>query len=459
MTGIADRIDTTTNSSSLVGGEPQKAEPPKAREWFATQSQQAGLVRLNALADLFSRVGDSRPGSFQPLLRALIIGGTGVGKSTLAREFARQRDWAYTSVDCGSRLIQGSYSKPPTLRLLRDHVRSSSRSCIYLDEMCKAFPVGQDARSGWYLSVFSEVIALVDGDERLRVHEWTSNDIQKYRETCYLISGGAFTDALKEARLAQKRGGLGFLQDAPNATHSSKIREALPEEIYHRFGAHIVLESPTRQDYARGIELIHEDLKVERSTPIKELIDEAEASGNGTRWLTEYLTRVLLENPGALPIREAQPPAPKPPGYDFFSPDTVHYCRLITSESFALRGILGRLYSELRRYRGEIGEKGPQAFANWVLGPTGDRLELKLLNALCVCGACDDITSNDSAVLEKLLTWHEVAWDGLRFYSVELARYEILDLVVQTWDLASRVAELRSKISSLVAAGRFGGVQ
>jgi hypothetical protein len=176
MTGFADTIDDVL---PFVGNP--EPEPPKAREWYATQSQQAGLVRLNALADLFSRVGDSRPGSFQPLLRALIIGGTGVGKSTLAREFARQRDWAYTSVDCGSWLIQGSYSKPPTLRLLRDHVRSSSRSCIYLDEMCKAFPVGQDARSGWYLSVFSEVIALVDGDERLRVHDWTSHDIQKYR--------------------------------------------------------------------------------------------------------------------------------------------------------------------------------------------------------------------------------------------------------------------------------------
>ena len=457
MNGFAEMIDSP--EPSFLAEEPHKPEPPKAREWFATQSQQVGLRRLNSLADLFERVGDSAPGSFRPLLRCLIIGGTGVGKSTLAREFARQRDWAYTSVDCGSWLIQSAYSKPPTLRMLRDHVRSSSRTCIYLDEMCKMFPGGQDARSGWYLSVFSEVILLADGDERLKAHEWTADDIRKYRETCYLICGGAFTDALKEARLSQKRGGLGFVQAGPATTHSSKIQDALPEEIYHRFGAHIVLESPTRQDYARGIELIHEDLKVERTTPIKTLLDEAEASGNGTRWLTEYLTRILLYNPEALPVRTGQPPAPKTPGYDFFFPDSIHYCRLITTESFHLRGTLAKLYAQYRRYRGEIGQKEPRVFANWVFGADGDRLEIKLLNALCACGVCGDITPDDSAVIDPLMIWREVAWDGLRLYSAELDNYGMLGLITETWDLTSRVAELRAKISSLVAAGRFGEAQ
>jgi SpoVK/Ycf46/Vps4 family AAA+-type ATPase len=226
-------VSTESTATLLEDFDPEPA--PEAREWFATQSQQAGLVRLDALADLFARIGNSKPGSFQPLLRALLIGGTGVGKSTLAREFARRRDWAYTSVDCGSWLIQGAYSKPPTLRILRDHVRSSSRTCIYLDEACKMFPSGHDTSSGWYLSVFSEFILLLDGDERLKGHEWTAEDIRKYKETCYVICGGAFTEALKEARVAQKRGGLGFVQAGPTATHSSKIQEALPEEIYHRF--------------------------------------------------------------------------------------------------------------------------------------------------------------------------------------------------------------------------------
>jgi hypothetical protein len=452
MIALADAVE-----DALPFLENPEPEEPKTREWFATQSQQAGLLRLNSLADLFTRVGDSSPGSFRPLLRGLLIGGTGVGKSTLAAEFARQRDWAYTSVDCGSWLVQGAYSKPPTLRLLRDHVRASTRSCIYLDELCKAFPTGLDSRSGWYLSVASEIIMLADGDGRLRGHEWTSDDIQKYRETCYLVGGGAFTEALKEAKLAQKRGGLGFLQEPQAATHSSKIREALPEEIYHRFGQHIILESPTRGDYAYGIELIHQDLGVERSIPIKELLDEAEGSGNGTRWLTEYLTRVLLAHPEALPVRAVPPPAPKPPGFDFFTPDSIHYCRQITAESFRLRGALARLYAEYRRYRSTIGEKEPRIFANWFFGKDGDRVEIKLLDALCACGACADITPDDSAIMNPLMAWREVAWDGLRIHSAELDHYGMLEPFTETWDLASRVAELRGKMSSLVAAGRFGG--
>jgi hypothetical protein len=46
----------------------------------------------------------------------------------------------------------------------------------------------------------------------------------------------------------------------------------------------------------------------------------------------------------------------------------------------------------------------------------------------------------------------------LRLYPNELAHYEMLDLVAQTWDLVSRVAELRGRLSAMVAAGRFGGV-
>jgi hypothetical protein len=452
-----DALAVSTGTVSLL--EDFDREPvPQPREWFATQSQNAGLVRLNALADLFTRIGDSKPGSFQPLLRTLLIGGTGVGKSTLAKEFARRRAWAYTSVDCGSWLIQSAHSKPPTLRILRDHVRSSNRTCIYLDEACKMFPSGHDTSSGWYLTVFSEFILLLDGDERLKGHEWTAEDIRKYKETCYVVCGGAFTEALKEARVAQKRGGLGFIQaGGPTVSHSSKIQEALPEEIYHRFGEHIILEIPTRQDYARGIEMIHEDLRLERAVPIKQLLDEAESSGNGTRWLTLYLTRVLLENPMALPVRKRQPPAPKSQGFDFFSPDALRYCRMITTESFALRGALGRLYAEYNRNRAAVDKGGNGALSKYVFGRTGDRLEEKLLKAICAANACGEITADDSAVLNPLMNWRDVAWEGLRFYPNELAHYEMLDLVTQTWDLVSRVCELRGRISTLVAAGRFGG--
>jgi hypothetical protein len=333
-----------------------------------------------------------------------------------------------------------------------------NRTCIYLDEACKMFPSGHDTSSGWYLSVFSEFILLLDGDERLKGHEWTAEDIRKYKETCYVICGGAFTEALKEARVAQKRGGLGFVQTGSTATHSSKIQEALPEEIYHRFGEHIILESPTRQDYARGIEMIHEDLRVERAVPIKKLLDEAEASGNGTRWLTLYLTRVLLENPTAIPVCKEQPPAPKPQGFDFFCPDTAHYCRQITKHSFVLRSALGRLYAQFNRVRAQITKGKSLTFRNYIYG-TQDRMEAKLLDAIMVCSACGNVTADDGHIIDYLTVWREIAWEGLGSFPNELAEHGMLDLMAESWDLVSRVAELRAMVSSYVAAGRYSGVQ
>lgn len=451
-------VDAVEDIFPFVGNP--ETETPKPREWFATQSQQAGLVRLHALADLFARVGDSSPAGFKPLLRCLMIGQSGAGKSTLAREFAQQKKWAFTTIDCGSWLIQGANAKPATLRVVRDFIRSSVRSggycCLFLDELCKL--VVEDARSGWYCSVYAECLSLVDADERLYGHEWTPEDVKNYRNRCYLIAGGAFSHALREARQAQKRGGLGFVDAPKAATHSSKIREALPEEIYQRFPEQIVLESPTRQDYARAIEMIHEDLHVERAVPIKQLLDEAESSEAGTRWLTQYVTRVLLANPEALPVREAQCPASKPKGYDFFSPDILSYCRMITTDSFALRGALGRLYAEYRRNRAAIDQGACRAFAKHILGETGDYWEEKILLAICASNACAEITADDSAVIDPLLAWRELAWDGLRQFPNELEHYEMLDLVTQSWDLVSRVAELRGRLNAMVAAGRFGGV-
>jgi hypothetical protein len=450
---------------------PDLSEPPVTAEpsagiqghaetsprWYATESQKAGLVRLHALADIFIRVGDSAPGGFKPLLRPLIIGATGTGKSTLVREFARQKGWAFLSIDAGSWLIQGGYSKPPTLRVIRDHIRSAPRTCVYLDEACKMLPTGHDLKSGWYSSVFAECLSLADGDSRLLGHEWSREDIERFRESCFLIIGGAFTSALQEAKLSAQRGGLGFQQEAPTpATHSSKIGETLPPELFNRFNSHhIILESPTRQDYARAIDMIHADLWVERNEPIKDLLDQAQASGNGVRWLTDYLTRVLLENPTILPIRPEKEMPKKPEAFDFFSLEAGHYSREITAHSFDLRGVLARIYAEIQSRRSAVTRSRNTAFAGYLLGFEKSHLPQVLRAAIRVSGACVDITADESATLEPLMRWRDEAWIGLAQFPAELSRFGLLPLFSRSWDLTSRVCDLRSTLSHLVAAGRF----
>jgi hypothetical protein len=454
MTALPDR------SECLLDWDPEPEERPAQPNptWYATTSQKAGLQRLHALADVFTRVGDGTLGTFRPLLRPLLIGATGCGKSTLVREFARQRDWGFLAVDAGSWLIQGAFSKPPTLRLIRDHVRAFPRTCLFIDECCKLMPTGHDANSGWYTSVFAEFLGLYDTSERLLGHEWTRADIQRFRESCFLIAGGAFTSALKQAQASAMRGGLGFGQAGPiaGATHSSKIGEILPPEIFLRFhSSHLVLEAPSRDDYARAIEMIHADLKVEREKPIKELIDEAQASGNGVRWVPEYLTRVLLANPTALPVKPAAD-APKPPeGYDFFSPEASRYSHDITNYSFELRGVLARIRAEIQSQHDLVRENPSKAFSRYLLGSERGDFPGILMGALMASNACVGIGEDDSATLNPLMRWREEAWLGLDRFAGELSRCGLLDLFSRSWDLTSRIAELRATLSQMVAAGKF----
>jgi hypothetical protein len=434
----------------------QQQDEPK-RPWFATESQKAGMQRLQALADIFSRVGDSAPGGIRPLLRPMIIGATGTGKSTLAREFARQKEWAFLSIDAGSWLIQGGYSKPPTLRVIRDHVRSAPRTCIYLDEICKMLPTGHDAHSGWCTSVFAECLSLADADSRLHGHDWSREDIQRFKDSCFLIAGGAFTSALEAAKLSAQRSDLGFRQGAPvPCTHSSKIGETLPPELFSRFNPdHIVLRNPTRQDYAHAIDMIHADLWLDRSEPIKDLLDQAQASGNGVRWLTDYLTQMLLKNPTILPIRPEREMPKKPEEFDFFSLEAGHYSREITSSSFDLRGVLARIYAEIQSRQGAVTRSRNKAFADFLLGFEKGDLPQVLRAAIRVSTACVDITGDDSATLEPLRGWRDQAWIGLSQFSAELSRFGLLPMFARSWDLTSRVCDLRSTLSHLVAAGRF----
>ncbi len=431
------------------------ADPP-ARKWYATESQKAGLERLNALGDLFVQIGDRAPGGFRPLLRPLVIGETGSGKSTLVREFARRRDWAFLAVDSGSWIIQGS-QKTGTLEVIRDHVRSAPRTCLFIDELCKLLP-RHGVNAGWYLGVFSEFLSL-DGDERLRGHDWRQADIQKFRDTCFVVAGGAFAESLREARLTSQRGGLGFGSPASQAaTHSAKIAEAIPDEIFRRFNPdHVVLQSPSRQDYAHGIEAIRADLGIEPTWPDQALLDEAEASGTGVRWLTNYTTRLLLENAAALPGRPSEDsPSPKEEAsFDFFSQQSGHYATEITAHSFELKAVLGRLYAEIQLRRNAITKSRDPFFPAYILSQDKHGLITLLWAAMNASNVCMSVTADDSAFIDPLLRWRAEAWTGLSEYPGELARHGLLPLISKSWDLAGRVAELRGVMSHLVAAGRF----
>jgi SpoVK/Ycf46/Vps4 family AAA+-type ATPase len=458
--GLNEALNCPFGKESFLPDEPTKK--PACLDWHATPSQIRGLGRLNDLADVFVRLGPEPKAGYCPLTKSLIIGESGAGKSRLAYEFAKSRDWPFLSIDCGSWIPQGATAKPSTLQVVRDYLRKSAGafSVLYLDEACKLLPVGSENNSSWTLVCWSEFLALADADSRLNSHEFTASDIRLLRGACYLIAGGAFTSALKEFRAGEKRGGLGFGTSTASSspvTHSSKIREQLPEEISSRFHpTHIVLERPRRQDYALAIERIHTELKVSRTRPIKELLDEAEVCPGGMRWVEAYLTEVLVANRDCLPEECDEWKPQSPEGFDFFGGDFVHYAREVTEASFQLRGLLFRMNADLA-IRQQAVERGThKEFDEFLYGEEED-VQNKLLKALQASSACGFVRADDSKAQSPILAWRTAAWAGVIRFPAELARYSMLESFTKSWDLATRVCELRSKIARGVAAGRYGG--
>jgi hypothetical protein len=427
---------------------------------YFTTSQRAAMKRLDALAEVFTRLGDASPGGFRALLKPLIIGQTGSGKSTLVREFARRRGWSFLAIDGGSWIVLGAYTKPPTLRVIRDHIRSAPKTCLMIDEVCKMLPTGDDMGKGWYQAVFSEFLSLADA-ERLHAHDWTDEDVEKLKHSCFICAGGAFTTALEAACLSAKRGELGFQRGGNGGqTHASKVAEALPPEVFTRFnGEVVVLDPPTRQDYAKGIERIHRSLGRKDSRPLDELLDRAQASGKGVRFMTDYLSSILVEDPGLLPQpdkpKEEGALAPKKAEFDFFSPESMHYCKQTTAYAFRLRAALGQIFAQIAVKRGAIKRRRDRAFAVFMLNEDkGGFLQLVQMGIHHSYG-CYQATADDSCLVDSLLRVREAAWEAMSSFGPELDRYGLLHLVCQIWDLSTRVAEMRAVLSDRVAAGRF----
>jgi hypothetical protein len=324
---------------------------------FYTQSQLQALVDLHYNAEVFTRAGDVSCGGIKPRTKCLVLGGTGSGKTHVARSFAQSRKWSFTSVDSSAWIPEGS-SKTSTLRLLRDYIRKQPVGVIMLDEIDKLVPAGSAAlQQHWSISCWGETICILDQDERLLSHEWTRDDISKLK-SFFFVAAGAFEIFLREAKRKACGSSLGFGTDEKKPENFATFLSAagaLPDEIATRFAPPIFIGSPSRGDYAKAIEEIHNDLGVALTRPIEALVEEAETSQGGMRWCETYLTGLLREHPEAgkkgQPTHEAGdakiPAKEKAETFDFFSTDTVEHVRQLNRDIFSLNLLLAKITSTL----------------------------------------------------------------------------------------------------------------
>ncbi|MDX6765618.1 MAG: AAA family ATPase [Candidatus Methylacidiphilales bacterium] len=264
---------------------------------------------------------------------SLIVGPTGVGKTEVVRRFAEEMGLGMITIACNSWVPWGAATQPSSLTTIAAFLGSEARThkMLYLDEIDKTVPISSAYGSSWALGVFGEVLALLDGDGRLKGCGWTDEHIARLANT-FIVGAGAFQQLAtqqKDEVAAASRPQVGFAIGDPVELevphYSRKVNgQGLPPEIASRFAADVVMiEPPTEEEYARGIIQIHSAFKGKgkkiTGSEIQRLAKAAGASDQGMRWFESYClglaaSAVEKDIPLLKPFRLTRSPSPATPG-------------------------------------------------------------------------------------------------------------------------------------------------
>ncbi|MDX6766885.1 MAG: AAA family ATPase [Candidatus Methylacidiphilales bacterium] len=307
--------------------EPQKVDT------LTTASQAAALKSLQrnfAVKCLMPKVG-----SVKVRTHTLLVGPTGVGKTEVIRRFAGEMGLASMTIPCNSWIPWGAATQPSSLTTVATFIGASDskKKLLFLDEVDKTVPPGAGGAYGssWALGVFGEVLALLDGDGRLKGVGWSDEHIARFADV-FVVGAGAFQQLAtqqKEEDAAANRPQVGFAVGDPVKLdpphYSRKVNgQGLPPEIASRFAADVVmLEPPTEAEYVRGIIRIHSAFKGEKGkkipdTEIRSLAKAAVDSNQGMRWFESYCLRLAADAvekdiPLLKPFNLSPGPFPAPP--------------------------------------------------------------------------------------------------------------------------------------------------
>jgi len=437
---------------------------------YLTESQRAALLQLNNLANVFLQGANMRFGGIAVRSKALLLGGTGSGKTSIARRFAENRGWNFISFDSSGWVPVGAAAKPPTLQVLRDHVRrlpagGQTHGVICLDEIDKPWGSVNAVRdSGYSTAQLSEVLAFLDADERLLGHQWTKQDIENLKTSFFVIGAGSFQSYLREAERKARGGSLGFGTAGGGPVDFGQFISdmgALPDEVASRFANPIYINPPTRMDFSRAITHIHQDIGVEMVRPMDELLDEAAAFTGGVRWLENYVTKLLIANP--LPPKVPEGGARSKPEdtasedhrtMNFFATDTVEHIRQLNGDVFSLRVALARVVSGLNLAvaKNRLVQSSENGF--WFYLNFGGSFLEHTCKTISASNLCAEASSNLSH-LAPLLEWEQRAWKGIRDHSSDLEALGLLSAWMTGWDLCNRVIQRQSYLSVQVARGTY----
>ena len=267
-----------------------------------SEGQRQAYCSLLEIAELFFFT-DWADLAIKPRLTPLVIGPSGIGKSTVVREVAKEVGLPYMRLTASNWVPSGSRDEPTLLRVHK-FLTDNDQGIFHYDELDKFRGSNSNGPSGgseWSGSVVGELFDLLDRapSQPVRKLSWNLGLLQKLRQDFWMVGSGTWQQAWRET--SKSKVGFGKGDDASSIV--AEIRrivattDAIPQELLRRFngsnGQLIVMPPATATDFARaaedfGLAKLAEALETSLN------FEEAASSGLGARWLEETMAELLL---------------------------------------------------------------------------------------------------------------------------------------------------------------------
>jgi hypothetical protein len=279
-----------------------------------SQGQHKVLAEIHRHWEAFE--GKIHLGGYHPR-PPLIVGPSGVGKTTIMRAFSIMTDIPFLLIEPSNWILRGASTKPATLEIVADFILAYPQGVIAIDE-CDKF--GKTPPGNWWGCVRGEAMALIEKRlEILKTSHWQKAALHKLRDSFLILGIGTWQDLFRKTSRTTHTSMAEGWKDGINFA-DLQSEDAIPEELLARFSDPILLTPTSKEEFAKALERIHQQLPKARqpkAEDLENLLEDAVLSGKNMRWVEDYASRLILNSTRKIEIPQTvSPQGPETPKGD-----------------------------------------------------------------------------------------------------------------------------------------------